>query len=45
MHGSTKRMVDHLTDALIERGISVKQFDLTRTDIENWPCPWWTQQQ
>lgn len=33
MHGSTQKMVDHLTGALIERGITVKPFNLTRTDI------------
>jgi flavorubredoxin len=33
MHGSTQKMVDHLTDALIARGITVKPFNLTRTDI------------
>jgi flavorubredoxin len=33
MHGSTQKMVEHLTDALIARGISVKPFNLTRTDI------------
>jgi len=33
MHGSTQKMVDHLTTALIERGISVKPFNLTHTDI------------
>ena len=33
MHGSTKRMVDYFVDALIRRGISVKPFNLTRTDI------------
>lgn len=33
MHGATKAMVDHLVDALIARGISVKQFDLTRSDV------------
>jgi flavorubredoxin len=33
MHGSTAAMVDHLVDALITRGIGVKRFDLTRTDI------------
>jgi len=33
MHGSTRTMVDHLTGALIERGISVKPFNLTKTDI------------
>jgi flavorubredoxin len=33
MHGSTQKMVDYLTDALITRGITVKPFNLTRTDI------------
>ncbi len=33
MHGSTRKMVDHLVDALIERGITVKPFNLTKTDI------------
>jgi flavorubredoxin len=33
MHGSTLKMVEHLTDALIARGITVKPFNLTRTDI------------
>ncbi|MDD1694771.1 MAG: FprA family A-type flavoprotein [Methanoregula sp.] len=33
MHGSTQKMVDHLTGALIERGINVKPFNLTQTDI------------
>ena len=33
MHGSTRKMVDHLTDALITRGITVKPFNLTHTDI------------
>ena len=33
MHGSTKKMVEHFVEALIERGITVKQFDLARTDI------------
>jgi len=33
MHGSTKKMVKYLVGALIERGITVKQFDLARTDI------------
>lgn len=33
MHGSVKKMVEHFVDALIERGITVKQFDLTVTDI------------
>jgi flavorubredoxin len=33
MHGSTKKMVDHFVDGLMERGITVKLFDLPRTDI------------
>ncbi|MFO8133521.1 MAG: FprA family A-type flavoprotein [Thermoplasmatota archaeon] len=33
MHGSTRAMVDHLIDALIERGITVKPFNLTTTDV------------
>ena len=33
MHGSTQKMVEHLTDALIKREICVKPFNLTRTDI------------
>ena len=33
MHGSTQKMVEHFTDALIVRGITVKPFNLTRTDI------------
>ena len=33
MHGSTQKMVDHLTNALIARGITVKPFNLTDTDI------------
>ncbi|MEN6443338.1 MAG: FprA family A-type flavoprotein [Methanoregula sp.] len=33
MHGSTQKMVDYLTSALIERGITVKPFNLTKTDI------------
>jgi len=33
MHGSTRRMVDYFVDALIRRGITVKPFNLTRTDI------------
>jgi len=32
MHGSTKKMVNYLVDALSERGVSVQQFDLTVTD-------------
>jgi len=33
MHGSTRRMVDYFVDALMERGIIVKPFNLTATDI------------
>ena len=33
MHGSTKKMVDYLVEALIERGITVKQFNLSEPDI------------
>ena len=33
MHGSTAKMVNHLTGALIARGIVVKPFNLTHTDI------------
>jgi flavorubredoxin len=32
MHGSTQAMVDHLLDALINRGIPVQPFNLTKTD-------------
>lgn len=33
MHGSTEKMVEHLTGALIERGIRVLPFNLVATDI------------
>jgi len=33
MHGSTKRMVKHLIDALARCGVTVHAFDLTVTDI------------
>ncbi len=33
MHSSTKKMVDYLVAALVERGVTVEQFDLTVTDI------------
>ncbi|BDC36227.1 MAG: FprA family A-type flavoprotein [Candidatus Methanoliparum thermophilum] len=33
MHGSTEEMVRYLTDELIKRGIFVKVFDLTKTDL------------
>jgi flavorubredoxin len=33
MHGSTHAMVTHLVEALAQRGVTVKQFDLTVTDL------------
>lgn len=33
MHGSTEAMVNHLVEALAERGVSVQRFELTVTDI------------
>jgi flavorubredoxin len=33
MHGSTQEMVEHFVGALADRGVTVKQFDLTATDI------------
>jgi len=33
MHGSTRRMVDHLTDALLKNGVRVELFNLAVTDI------------
>jgi len=33
MHGSTRTMVNYLVEALMERNITVKPFNLTRTDI------------
>ncbi|MBI5698965.1 FprA family A-type flavoprotein [Candidatus Saganbacteria bacterium] len=33
MHGSTAEMVRHFIDALMKRGITVKPFDLPRTDV------------
>jgi flavorubredoxin len=33
MHGSTKKMVEHLVDALMAKGIGVKQFNLVGADI------------
>jgi flavorubredoxin len=33
MHGSTRKMVEHFAGALIERGITVRQFKLSTTDI------------
>lgn len=33
MHGSTRTMVAHFVDALVQRGVTVKQFDLSDTDV------------
>lgn len=33
MHGSTKELVDHLVDTLIDKGLTVKLFNLTTADI------------
>lgn len=33
MHGSTQVLVDHLVGALIQRGVEVRPFNLTHTDI------------
>ena len=33
MHGSTRLMVDYLTDGLIARGIEVKRFDIAVSDV------------
>lgn len=33
MHGSVQKMVDYFIDALIKRGIAVKPFNLTKTDL------------
>lgn len=33
MHGSTRKMVDHLAAALVEKGVRVELFDLAVTDI------------
>jgi flavorubredoxin len=33
MHGSTQKMVDYLINALVKQGITVKPFNLTKTDI------------
>ncbi|MEC9488524.1 MAG: FprA family A-type flavoprotein [Halanaerobium sp.] len=33
MHGSTAAMVEHFIDALMERGVTVKPFNLTSSDI------------
>jgi flavorubredoxin len=33
MHGSTQKMVEHLSEALIRKGVHVKQFDLPVTDL------------
>jgi flavorubredoxin len=33
MHGSTAKMVEYFADALLSRGVTVKPFNLSRTDI------------
>ncbi|MBA7551327.1 hypothetical protein ES705_43866 [subsurface metagenome] len=33
MHGSTRKMVEYLVGALTQRGVRIKQFDLTVTDV------------
>lgn len=33
MHGSTHKMVEYLVEALVQKGVTVKQFDLSATDI------------
>ncbi len=33
MHGSTRKMVEYLVVALVQKGVAVKQFDLAVTDI------------
>ncbi len=33
MHGTTREMVKYLVDALVDKGVTVKQFDLANTDI------------
>ncbi len=33
MHGSTRQMVKYLVESLVEKGVTVKQFDLSQVDI------------
>ncbi|MDD4876949.1 MAG: FprA family A-type flavoprotein [Dehalococcoidales bacterium] len=33
MHGSTRKMVEYIVSALVQRSVTVKQFDLSVTDI------------
>ncbi len=33
MHGATRAMVDYLVDALVARGVTVRRFDLTSSDV------------
>jgi len=33
MHGATREMADYFVDALVARGITVKRFDLTSSDV------------
>jgi flavorubredoxin len=39
MHGSTHKMVEYFVEALTERGVTVKQFDLTVTDLGKLAMP------
>jgi flavorubredoxin len=45
MHGGTKKMVEYLVGALVERGITVKQFNLARTDVGKLAISLWMPQQ
>ena len=42
MHGSTRLMVEHLTGALVERGVTVERFDLTTVDTGDLATRWST---
>jgi flavorubredoxin len=42
MHKSTKRMVEHLVAALVEKGVKFEQFNLAVTDIGKLAMPWLT---
>jgi flavorubredoxin len=35
MHDSTRRMVEYLVDSLMDKGVGVKQFNLTGIDLGN----------
>ena len=41
MHDSTREMVEHFVDALAERGIKVRQFNLTGVDMASWRWRLW----